>query len=242
MITRFKLLTVTADVPVVTELPGPARLHATLAALAELPLWGPWVARWPAATQRAVANKLHVTVEDAGGNSRDLAVRAGWERAATLIDAGDFQAAFAQANRRAKDEGEARYSLALLFIFHRETGELVGGWPGVRLKVMSDTIADALPDDWTAPAFDALVRICGALEARLGSVRYHEFGDESDPFGYSRDHYGPPGEPDAVPGAAWLSLLPPLVVERLGGPERIAAGPVHRVESITYGDGGVASV
>jgi hypothetical protein len=111
------------------------------------------------------------------------------------------------------------------------------------MEVTSPAIQHGVGPEWAEPLVLLLVETAPLLGAYYGVVRYEPVLTHRDPLRYSHHFYGPPRDPDDLPGAQWVSLLAPRVVERLGGPDRIATdAPVHRLDRVEYLDGRVGCV
>jgi hypothetical protein len=130
-----------------------------------------------------------------------------------------------------------------MFVSHVDTGVYGDLWGGVVMGITSPAIQDTVPESWAAQLVGLLVDLAPLLGALYGVVRYQPVKRQRDPLGYSLHNYGPVRDPDDLPGSQWISLLPPRVVDRLGGIDRVATeAAVHRLETVAYVDGRVGCV
>jgi hypothetical protein len=220
---------------------GPSNVERTIAALAAAPMWHAWIDDLPAALAAAARRTTIVYWEGrtTPPHPRQCPFRGlhSLNEAMTLAATdGIAQAALSVVAR--DEEQRWSYLLSLGYVTDRETGEFLPAWGGLELMLSCPSLQSALPDAWVPLLVDFMVEFAPLIGPGLGVARVHDEDTPHDPAGYSMDRYGPPQDPAFVPGAQWLSVLPPRVVDRLGGWTTFAAAaPLHQLHPVDYADG-----
>ena len=184
--------------------------------------------------------EVHISDRKGRGRWRPVAHPAAFERAYQLFEADDL----GQITVATSMGGRWSYSLSVVTPCHLLRGEWMSGWVSFVLEMKVPASAQAqLPVGLIRGLTALCEEVAPALGAPYGAGRLSELGVVVDPRGYGLGFLGAPqSDPSDLPGAQWLTVLPPRVVDRLGGLESIGAGAVHELEEIHYRDGRVGAV
>jgi len=168
-------------------------------------------------------------------------------RTRELLGAGNWSSAdvtsMATASSNPSD-GIWFYKVSISFVTNSDTGEYMARWGGLSSDVDSPTLPESFTESWADEVWDFMLRGTDLLGALYGYARVHRRDQRDFAKAYLYRYYGlPPRDPDDIPGAQWVCLIPPRALEKLGGWGRLSTeAPVHRSSAIHYRDGRVGAL